>query len=230
MREQGILFDFGGTIDTNGIHWFEKFREAYENIDLNLGRDDLFDVYVQTERAIEQGVIKPDMNFRDILEIKFKYHNRLLKEKELIENDIPVNALADKIYDELKENIDANKEIFVELKEKYKLGVVSNFYGNLDAVLKDFEIFDFFDLTIDSTIFGIRKPDSGLYAAAIDKIGLAPEEITIVGDSYKNDIEPGKKLNCTTIWLKVKGLSIDSGDLAYDFIINKFKLIIDILR
>ena len=26
---KGILIDFGGTIDSDGIHWFDAFREAY---------------------------------------------------------------------------------------------------------------------------------------------------------------------------------------------------------
>ena len=28
-RIKGVIFDYGGTLDTNGVHWFQIFRRAY---------------------------------------------------------------------------------------------------------------------------------------------------------------------------------------------------------
>ena len=35
-----------------------------------------------------------------------------------------------------------------------------------------------------------------------DALGLAPEEVAVVGDSFDNDIIPAKKAGCRTIWMK----------------------------
>ncbi len=39
----------------------------------------------------------------------------------------------------------------------------------------------------------------------ISELDIKPEEVIVVGDSYKNDITPAKLLGCKTVWLKVKG-------------------------
>ena len=28
-RIKGVIFDYGGTLDTNGVHWCQLFRRAY---------------------------------------------------------------------------------------------------------------------------------------------------------------------------------------------------------
>ena len=37
---KAILFDFGGTIDTDGVHWSEKFWEYYERFKLPVEKKD----------------------------------------------------------------------------------------------------------------------------------------------------------------------------------------------
>jgi putative hydrolase of the HAD superfamily len=83
--------------------------------------------------------------------------------------------------------------------------LVSNFYGNLRAVLQDFGLTRYFAHVIDSTEVGIRKPDPAIFRLAIERMGLQPEEVTVVGDSYRKDIEPALSLGCKAIWVKGSG-------------------------
>ena len=89
--------------------------------------------------------------------------------------------------------------MLAKLKEKYTLFVVSNYYGNLKAVLQSMGVADLFHSITDSTIAGIRKPDPALWKLAIDQEGFLPEEVIVVGDSQKNDVNPALSLGCHVV-------------------------------
>jgi putative hydrolase of the HAD superfamily len=82
---------------------------------------------------------------------------------------------------------------------------VSNFYGNIHTVLREFNIDGFFAEVIESAEVGIRKPDPRIWQMGIQALQrlsptpLSPQDITIVGDSLEKDINPAKSLGCNTI-------------------------------
>ncbi len=47
--------------------------------------------------------------------------------------------------------------VLKELSEKYPLVLVSNFYGNVETVLKDFGIDTYFKEIIESAVVGVRN-------------------------------------------------------------------------
>lgn len=102
-----------------------------------------------------------------------------------------------------------------KLSEKYDLALVSNFYGNLSAVLQDFGLGRCFRIVIDSAEVGVRKPDPEIFQLAIDKLKLEPKEITVIGDSYRKDILPALELGCKAIW--IKGTSWNKADDEIDY-------------
>ena len=68
---KGILFDFGGTLDTNGTHWGIMLQEAYREVGFSL-EDKIFrEIYVQGERQLAaQPVIATNDTFREVLQKK----------------------------------------------------------------------------------------------------------------------------------------------------------------
>ena len=62
---------------------------------------------------------------------------------------------------------------------------------------------------------GVRKPDPAIFALGVEALGLRPEEVLVIGDSYKKDILPARSLGCRTAWLKGKGWTADE-DLVED--------------
>ena len=80
--------------------------------------------------------------------------------------------------------------------------LVTNFYGNMPVVLKEFGLAGYFKSIVESSIVGIRKPDPALFALGVDALQLPAEEIVVIGDSYRKDIYPSSTLGCKTIWLK----------------------------
>ena len=60
------------------------------------------------------------------------------------------------------------------LSEHYRLGVVSNFYGNLEAVCQSSGLAPLFAVMTDSHCIGAEKPDPAIFRAALEALGAAP--------------------------------------------------------
>lgn len=92
-----------------------------------------------------------------------------------------------------------------ELAKKYPLVLVSNFYGNIATVLREFSLDHLFGDIIESAVVGIRKPDARIFALGVERLGMKAEEVAVVGDSYDKDILPSHSIGCHTIWFKGEG-------------------------
>lgn len=216
---KGLLFDYGGTIDTNGVHWGEVIWTAYRRHNVSVTREAFRDAYVCVERTLgKQPVIRPEHTFREVLHIKLKLQFEALniKEKSL------ALKIAEACYADTSKTILRSSEILNDLKAYYPMILVSNFYGNLRTVLEEFELTGFFHQVIESAGTGIRKPDPAIYESGIKALGLRPEETAIIGDSYKNDIHPANLLGCPSIWLKGKGWDDKDEAIEHPCIIKDF--------
>ena len=87
------------------------------------------------------------------------------------------------------------------LHGNYKLGVISNNFGNTRGWCDEYQLSPLFDVIIDSTVFGIAKPDPKIFEAALSKLGVAPAEAIYVGDSYKADMVGAKNVGMWTAWM-----------------------------
>jgi putative hydrolase of the HAD superfamily len=69
-----------------------------------------------------------------------------------------------------------------------RLGVVSNSDGRVEQALEAAGLRQYFDVVIDSTLLGVEKPDPRIFHAALQALGVAPEEALYVGDLYEVDV------------------------------------------
>ena len=92
---KGILIDFGGTIDSDGIHWFDAFREAYALM-ADVPHELLWDAYVHTERTLGGNpIITPDFTFRQTLQVKLFLQAEYLKSKDILISDDAQSTLSE---------------------------------------------------------------------------------------------------------------------------------------
>ena len=231
---KAILFDFGGTLDTNGIHWSEKFRTAYNEANLGIQLDDFNEAYINAEPQMYTEVKRNDDFFTTIQKQAYLQLNYLEKNNNY---SFPSSAaefskiIAEKCYKEVLEVTKSVKNLLTELKKKdFKLGVVSNFYGNLESSLKSLEIAHFFDVLIDSTLVDVRKPDPKIFEIAINNLKATPEKTAVVGDSYERDVKPAKTFNCKTIWLDVSSWTKPEETNSADFIVKDIMEIKEIIH
>lgn len=205
-RIKAIAFDFGGTLDSPFLHWMEIYLRLYtEELHLPLTAENFRDSYIYAERMMERRQL---VGFsHSLLETQsFKTH---LQFENLIERGVLLESLenseqlplaaAQLVTDFSAKYVKESQPVLASLAKRYSLLLVSNYYGNLKKVVTDLGIAPYFVSLTDSTIEGLRKPDSALWKLAIDREGYLPEEVLVVGDSMKNDILPGLSLGCPVI-------------------------------
>ncbi len=71
----------------------------------------------------------------------------------------------------------------------YKLAIVSNAEGQVEADAKRFGLAPFFDVIIDSHIVGVAKPDPRIFQITLGRLGVVAAEVRFAGDIYSIDVE-----------------------------------------
>ena len=202
---KGVIFDYGGTIDTNGIHWGEVIAAQYIEAGIEIGRKLYRNAYVHGERTLaKHPIIAPEDTFHTLLRKKIAIQFEYLRTETGSQQFTAelAQTVADRCYDKVKKTIATSRAIVEELSKQYPMVLVTNFYGNMPVVLKEFGLDTCFKTIIESSVVGIRKPDPALFALGVEALQLAAEEVVVIGDSYRKDIHPSSTLGCRTVWLK----------------------------
>jgi len=116
----------------------------------------------------------------------------------------------------------AARPVIEALADSYPLAMVSNFYGNLRTVLKDFRLDAYFPLLIESATASVRKPDPQIFRLGINALKISAAHIAVIGDSYDKDIVPAAAVGCRTVWLKNIGWKEYAGKETADAVISDF--------
>lgn len=247
---KGIIFDYGGTLDTRGDHWSEVLWQGYEHFGIGVADDEevepgvsihkqaFRDAYVYGERALAVNpIVTSDFHFEDILREKLILELNFLAGKELLETGKDdsekqaklgnpgkdSDASSESLFLSLSDSeihqiavdmahyinaktlalLNENKQVLEHLKQKgYPMVLVSNFYGNINQVLKDAGIDGYFEDVIESAVVGVRKPNPAIFALGVCALDLPASQVLVVGDTYGKDIIPAHKLGCHTLWIK----------------------------
>ena len=199
---KGILIDFGGTIDSDGVHWFNAFQEAYAMV-TDVPKDLLWDAYVQTERTLGRNpIIQPSDTFCKTLQTKIALQTEYLQSKGI--TITARDTILDTCYNKVVRHISNVSKPALE-RIKLPMVLVTNFYGNMHTVLKEFGLDHLFKDVIESSVVGVRKPDPAIFRLGVAALGLEPAETVMIGDNYEKDIVPAQSIGCHTIWLSDKG-------------------------
>ena len=113
------------------------------------------------------------------------------------------------------------------LSARYPLMLVSNFYGNVNSVLRGYGIRHFFKGIIESAVVGVRKPNPTLFKLGVDALELAAADVLVVGDSLKKDILPAESLGCQVLWLKGKGWTADEDEQTHPRTITRIEQVLE---
>lgn len=228
---KGIIFDYGGTIDSRGVHWSEIIWDGYRAAGIDVTKEQFRDAYVYAERELARTRhILPHHNFLDLLRIKMRIELQWLADAGIIGQDADgslAEAVAQYCYRSAKECVEEARPVLVALYARYPMVLVSNFYGNVEAVLADFDLRRYFQAIIESAVVGVRKPDPAIFALGVDALGLAPENVLVVGDSLRKDILPAESLGCRTAWIKGKGWTPEEDAATHPSVIKKLSDLLD---
>jgi len=203
---KGILLDYGGTIDTNGLHWGGVLWDHYQKYEIAIPREAFSGAYSFGERSLAiNPIVKPEHTFYDVLGLKIEQQFKFLAESGFNLDKSLIESIAKDCDLFARTTVNNAKTVLDALAKDYPLVMVSNFYGNLNAVLSDFGIGHYFDSVVESAVVGVRKPNPEIYGMGVACLGMPAAQCVVIGDSYSKDMQPGKAVGCKTIWLNVKG-------------------------
>ncbi len=185
--KKALLFDFGGTLDTDGIHWSEKFWETYALFRIPVLKENFREAFIYSEKKCAD-IIKPNFNLMQTFETQLKYQIENLQNNfdlSGVYNQI-INKLSEHCYGTVLHNLKTSRKIIESLAQSYLLGLVSNYYGNVEAVLKELSLKKYFTSIVDSTVIGIRKPDAQIFEAALKELGVENANVKVVDKGALN--------------------------------------------
>jgi HAD superfamily hydrolase (TIGR01509 family) len=103
------------------------------------------------------------------------------------------------------------RELLKDLGRDYRLGVISNADGKIAAVLETCGIADCFESITDSGIVGHEKPHPAIFAAALESLGVSPQESLYTGDVYSVDYVGATEAGMRAVLFDVCGAYRDDG-------------------
>lgn len=195
MTPKGYIFDYGGTLDTGGCHWGKVLWRGWQRAGVPATEAQFREAYVHAERTLGKNpIIQPDYTFRKTLETKVRL------ELEFLGLNGYAEPIVDSIYEETRQHTAHSREVLQQLQVPKVL--VSNFYGNISTVLREFGFDGLFQSIVESAVVGVRKPDPHIFTLGVEALGLQPSEVVVVGDSIDKDIVPARKAGCQTVWVR----------------------------
>ncbi len=190
---RAVLFDFGGTLDSDGVAWKERFRRLFGGDAASAGAFDR--AFYDADDALV-GAIPKDLSFEETVGLLASGVARRLGRPEAAE------AVASRFLADARAHLARNAELLAGLHGRYRLAVVSNFYGNLEAVCREAGLSPHVDAAIDSVVVKAEKPDRRIFEAALAAVGVSPRKALFVGDSRPRDMEGARALGMRHVWLR----------------------------
>lgn len=205
MQTKGLLLNYEGTLDTNGQHWgailWNKVRHSVAGLD----KSTFNNAYTHAEATlINEKVIQPTDVLFDVLVHKITEQFNYLAKSGYQLDYANVYTIAAECNDLALRTLRKTKNILAKLSDTFPMVLVANFYGNLNAVLTEFDIKQYFTAVIETDASAAHFPTE-IYQKGVSQLGCLPEECVAVGDSYNLDILPSKAVGCKVIWLNVLG-------------------------
>lgn len=192
-----MLFDFGGTLDAEGVAWKERFFRLWREEAGEIAPERFEPVFYKADDAVV-GAVPAATSFRETVEriaggVAWGLN---------VENPAVVRRVVDRFVQEAQASLRANMQLLSRLSSRYRLGVVSNFYGNLAAVCAEVGLSPFLTVMVDSACVGCVKPDPRIFREALTALEAEPAEAVFVGDSLRRDMAGAKGVGMPHIWLK----------------------------
>jgi FMN phosphatase YigB (HAD superfamily) len=229
-----LLFDFGGTLDVPAAHWLDRFLRHYRVAGINLTREELDLAFGDaTRRGYGAGPSIYGYGLRQLLGQLVNWQIDYLLEH--LPSRVPPSirsvgsSIAEAFCAESAAGYEQSRAALAALAPRFAIGVVSNFYGNLEAVLKEAGLAPFVSAAIDSSRVGVFKPDPAIYKAALAGLHARPADAAMVGDSLTKDCAPAWHLGLRTVWLAPAGVEYTrQNDERADLVVHNLHELVEI--
>lgn len=194
---QYLLFDYGGTLDADGEAWPIRFYHLYRKHGLEIPFERFQKGFYASEDSLTGNPEVKELGLLATLELQvartFEYLG--LEKREIHE------MIVNQFYRDSLKRIERNRPLLEKLASFYSLGILSNFYGNLETILEEQGLKRLFELRLESARVGKMKPDPSFFQLALNFWKCDPSEVLMIGDSLHRDMQGAKGVQIPHIWL-----------------------------
>src|SRR5437870_5572410 len=132
---RAILFDMGGTLDGEALHWLDRFGNLYANAGIELTRERLRAAFDEAERrsASDEAIASAHLVEMVDRHMRWQFEHLGLEQPDALRA-----ALVKAFVAPVEQAADSNRALLRRLKDRgLALGVVSNGCGNVDVLCED---------------------------------------------------------------------------------------------
>jgi putative hydrolase of the HAD superfamily len=200
-RLRAILFDAGNTLVF--LDYARLAEEVGARLGLNLTEEGLSRNVPAASRAMEQATGNDQHRAAAYLEALFLLggvpRERLSEVRDCLSRMHSERHLWSSVAERSAESLQRLRDAGL------RLGVVSNSDGRVEQALQAAGLRGYFDVVIDSALVGVEKPDPRIFYAALEALGVSPEEALYVGDLYEVDVVGARAAGMEAVLLGTSG-------------------------
>ena len=206
-RMKSLLFDYGGTLDADGTTWLERFYHLYEERGLNLPRNRFDRAFYDSDNNLPTRHSLQGLNLEQTLRLQVE---DVLKVLAPDRTDL-AEPIAGRFAADCRSQFKRLTPVLERLSKRYRLGVVSNFYGNLDGILEAEGLRPLFCVVADSGVLGVAKPAAAIFLHAARAVSASPADCVMIGDSVKRDMKGAAAVGMRRALVAARGAIPDAG-------------------
>ncbi|MBO5273973.1 MAG: HAD family hydrolase [Clostridia bacterium] len=202
-----IVFDVGDTLIEYVPDQITVVTDRFADIGIEIDRETALEVNRITELSVAEQILREINGAERMDDDAFMaYINDRIMAIPAVSEKLNSDALKDafiagmkrvKQKKTVKKNV---HRILQMLKEKYRLGIISNYSAELSDYLKECGLYRYFDAVVISAEVGYEKPDPRIYKCFLEKMSCDAADCLYVGD-HPFDVMGAKRAGMGMVWL-----------------------------
>ena len=214
LRPKAVIFDLGSTlIEYEKVPWAEVSVTCMRDVAKYLRKKNI-DISDDDQFIKDFDSVKSE--YRKLAADKFiewtipQAAEKLLKKLSVEYNENLIDGMFAAYYKPVEKNLSVYEDTLDTLElvksKGYTIGLVSNTIFPEATHLKElkkFNIDKYFDFTLFSSTFGLRKPHPDIFYKACNMAGFAPSECVYIGDRYLEDFCGPESIGMNAILKKI---------------------------
>ena len=191
---RAILWDFGGVFTTSPFEAFARFERAH-----NLPND--FIRTINSTNPDTNAWAQFESSAIDVVEFDAAFR----AEAEALGHRVDGKDVLELLSGEFRPRMAA---ALGECKKHYKVGCITNnmkkagegpaMAASDERAEKARQVMAQFDIVVESSVEGVRKPNPRIYQIACDRLGVTPDQAVFLDDLGIN-LKPARAMGMTTI-------------------------------
>ena len=191
---KAILWDFGGVFTTSPFEAFARFERAH-----NLPND--FIRTINSTNPDTNAWAQFESSAIDVVEFDAAFR----AEAEALGHRVDGKDVLELLSGEFRPRMAAALR---ECKKHYKVGCITNnmkkagegpaMAASDERADKAAQVMTQFDIVVESSLEGVRKPNPRIYQIACDRLGVTPDQAVFLDDLGIN-LKPARAMGMTTI-------------------------------